>query len=102
VENLQQGKVVSELVIRYYQFIGFDKRLRTARTKMFQNKIPELAKSKGLQNAFQLSKALGVSRATTNRLWNGDFNKIGIDTLHKLCRLFECQISDYLHYFSGN
>jgi DNA-binding Xre family transcriptional regulator len=67
---------------------------------MFKNKIPDLSKKKGLMNAFQLGKALGVSPTTANRLWNGDFAKIGVDTLHRLCNLFECQISDFL-YFDG-
>jgi DNA-binding Xre family transcriptional regulator len=68
---------------------------------MFKNKIPDLSKNKGLMNAFQLGKALGVSPTTASRLWNGDFEKVGIDTLHRLCNLFECQISDYL-YYDGN
>ncbi len=48
---------------------------------MFKNKIPDLSKKKGLMNAFQLGKALGVSPTTASRLWNGDFSRIGIDTL---------------------
>ncbi len=65
---------------------------------MFKNKIPDLSGEKGLVNAFQLGKALGISPTTANRLWNGGFNKVGVDTLHRLCDLFECQISDYLYY----
>jgi DNA-binding Xre family transcriptional regulator len=65
---------------------------------MFKNKIPDLSKKKGLMNAFQLGKALGVSPTTASRLWSGDFGKVGVDTLHRLCDLFECQISDYLYY----
>jgi DNA-binding Xre family transcriptional regulator len=65
---------------------------------MFKNKIPDLSKNRGLMNAYQLGKALKVSPTTANRLWNGEFNKIGIDTLHRLCDLFGCQISDYLFY----
>jgi DNA-binding Xre family transcriptional regulator len=68
---------------------------------MFQNKIPELAQQKGILNAYQLSLALKVSPTLSARLWSGDFQKIGIDTLHKLCDLFGCQISDYLFY-DGN
>ncbi len=68
---------------------------------MFKNKIPDLSKKKGLKNAFQLGKALKCSPTTARRLWDGSFNKIGTDTLHSLCILFECQISDYLFY-DGN
>jgi len=65
---------------------------------MFKNKIPDLSKKKGLMNAFQLGKALVISPTTANRLWNGNFGKVGVDTLHRLCDLFQCQISDYLYY----
>jgi DNA-binding Xre family transcriptional regulator len=65
---------------------------------MFKNKIRDLSENKGLINAFQLGKALDVSPTTASRLWSGDFDKIAVDTLHKLCDLFECQISDYLFY----
>jgi len=65
---------------------------------MFKNKIPDLSKNKGLMNAFQLVKWLDISPTTASRLWNGDFSKVGVDTLHRLCDLFGCQISDYLHY----
>ena len=68
---------------------------------MFKNKIRDLSKKKGLMNAFQLGKALGVSPTTASRLWNGDFGEVGVDTLHRLCDLFECQISDFL-YFDGD
>ncbi len=68
---------------------------------MFENKIPDLSREKGLVNAFQLSQALNVSPTTANRLWNGGFNKVGVDTLHRLCDLFGCQISDFL-YYDGN
>ncbi len=33
---------------------------------MFKNKIPDLSKNKGLMNAFQLGKALGVSPTTAS------------------------------------
>jgi DNA-binding Xre family transcriptional regulator len=65
---------------------------------MFRNRIPELAEKRGLKNAYQLGKALRVSPTLSSRLWNGDFSKIGIDTLHRLCEFFDCQVSDFLHY----
>jgi DNA-binding Xre family transcriptional regulator len=68
---------------------------------MFKNRIPELAKKQGISNAYQLGISLKVSPAISARLWGGDFQKIGIVTLHKLCDLFGCQISDFLFY-DGN
>jgi DNA-binding Xre family transcriptional regulator len=68
---------------------------------MFKNRIRDLAERQGISNAYQLGKALNVSPTLSARLWSGDFEKIGVDTLHKLCDLFGCQISDYLFY-DGN
>lgn len=68
---------------------------------MFKNNIPKLAEEKGIINAFQLAKALNISYSVVVRLWNGEFSKVGIDTLHRLCDLFQCQISDFL-YWDGN
>lgn len=67
---------------------------------MFKNKIPEWSKRRGIQNAFQLANELKISQATASRLWSGNFSKVGIDTLHKLCELFDCQIGDFL-FFDG-
>lgn len=69
---------------------------------MFKSRIRELGRDKGLENAFQLSKALRCSPTKATRLWNGDFSKIGIDTLHSLCELFECQISDFLYFVTND
>jgi DNA-binding Xre family transcriptional regulator len=65
---------------------------------MFKNKIPNLSRKQGLMNAYQLGLALRVSPTTARRLWDGSFDKIGTGTLHSLCILFQCQISDYLFY----
>jgi DNA-binding Xre family transcriptional regulator len=63
---------------------------------MFKNQIPKIAEQKGIQNAFQLSKALGVGPMTTARLWNGEFDRVDLVTFHRLCDLFQCQISEFL------
>jgi DNA-binding Xre family transcriptional regulator len=65
---------------------------------MFRNKLPELAKEHNVENAFQLSKLLNVAASTTNRLWKGEFDKVSIDTMHKICEAFNCQISDFLEW----
>jgi excisionase family DNA binding protein len=40
-----------------------------------------------------------------SRLWKGEFDKIGINTMEKLCDYFYCQPNDFLEYpltLSGN
>ena len=63
----------------------------------FRNKIPEAAKAAGIVNAFQLAKAAGLSPMAASRLWK-DFSRCDVDSLHRLCELFDCQISDFLEY----
>lgn len=63
---------------------------------MFRITIVKKAEEKGIENAFQLSKALGVSAMTAARLWSGDYGRIDIATLHRLCDLFQCQISEFI------
>jgi DNA-binding Xre family transcriptional regulator len=45
----------------------------------------------GYKSAYALQKALGISPTVAYRLWSGDLDKIGINTIEKLCLLFNCQ-----------
>jgi DNA-binding Xre family transcriptional regulator/predicted XRE-type DNA-binding protein len=68
-------------------------------------KIAELAGKHGLKSAYALQKALDISPTMASRLWKGEFDKIGINTLEKLCDYFQCQPNDLLEYpltLSGN
>jgi excisionase family DNA binding protein len=68
-------------------------------------KIAELAGKHGLKSAYALQKALNISPTMASRLWKGEFDKIGINTLEKLCDYFYCQPNDFLEYpltLSGN
>ncbi|PSL41738.1 putative transcriptional regulator [Salsuginibacillus halophilus] len=39
----------------------------------------------------------GLSRTTISKLYHEESQKLGIDTIAKLCDLFECQIQDLLY-----
>jgi DNA-binding Xre family transcriptional regulator len=67
---------------------------------MIEIKIAEKARSRGLDTAFSLQKALNISPTIAARLWKGKFNKIGVGTMDKLCTFFKCQPND-LFFFTG-
>jgi DNA-binding Xre family transcriptional regulator len=60
--------------------------------------IRERAEKNGITTAYQLQKAMGISPTIAARLWRGDFDKIGIGTLDRLCRVLRCQPDKLLHY----
>lgn len=65
---------------------------------MIVSLIRQTAEKRGIENAHQLEKALNVSPTLAARLWRGDFDKIGINTLDKLCRVLRCQPNKLLKY----
>jgi DNA-binding Xre family transcriptional regulator len=61
--------------------------------------IRERAEKCGIENAYQLQKAMGVSPTLAARLWGGDFKMIGVnDTLNSLCRVLRCQPDKLFKY----
>ena len=65
---------------------------------MIKIRVREAAERRGYTSAYQLRVALGVSPSLAARLWKGEFEKIGIGTLDKLCALLECQPNQLLRY----
>jgi DNA-binding Xre family transcriptional regulator len=61
-------------------------------------KIAETAEKHGVRSAYALQKALNISPTIAARLWKGEFAKIGVNTLEKLCEHFQCQTNDLLEY----
>jgi DNA-binding Xre family transcriptional regulator len=53
--------------------------------------IRERAEKRGIENANQLGTALNVAPNVSARLWNGVFEKLGMNTLEKLCEVLQCQ-----------
>lgn len=65
---------------------------------MIRSKIKEVAKSKGVENAYQLGVLIGVTPNVSARLWKDDFTQIGKVTLDKLCSALDCDVGDLLIY----
>ncbi len=65
---------------------------------MIKIKIAETAQRNGLKSAYALQKALNISPTIAARLWKGNFDKIGINTLERLCEYLQCQTNDLLEY----
>jgi DNA-binding Xre family transcriptional regulator len=66
--------------------------------QMIKIKIAELAKKHDVTSAYQLQNFLNISPSIASRLWKGDFEKIGINTINKLCNRLVCQPSDFMEY----
>ncbi len=65
---------------------------------MIKIKIAEFLKTRGCTSAYQLQTKLVISPTVAARLWKGDFDKIGINTINKICYLFSCQPNDLFEY----
>lgn len=63
--------------------------------------IRERAEKLGIENANQLGVALDVAPNVSARLWTGVFDKLGMNTLAKLCEVLQCQ-PNTLFKFSPN
>lgn len=65
---------------------------------MIEVKIRERAEKCGITTAYQLQKAMEVSPTIAARLWRGDFDKLGMVTLDRLCRVLRCQPDKLLRH----
>jgi DNA-binding Xre family transcriptional regulator len=65
---------------------------------MIEVKIREVCESRGITTAYQLQKALNVQPSVAARLYKGEFSKIDLGTLDKLCALLKCQPHKLLHF----
>jgi DNA-binding Xre family transcriptional regulator len=65
---------------------------------MIKIKIAELATKHSVSTAYQLQNKLDVSPSVASRLFKGDIDKIGINTINKICFAFDCQPSDFLEF----
>lgn len=52
--------------------------------------VKEVAERRGIRNAYGLQLATGLSPDVTQRLWRGEWEKIGKETLDRLCRALKC------------
>ena len=60
--------------------------------------VREVAEKKGIRNAYGLQLATGLSPDVSQRLWRGEWEKIGKETLERLCKALKCQPGKLLRY----
>lgn len=60
---------------------------------MVKVRIQAAAKRRGLKNANQLAKSVGVSRMVGVRLWEGS-QEPTLSTLEKICEAWDCELSE--------
>jgi DNA-binding Xre family transcriptional regulator len=54
-------------------------------------RVKEAAQKRGIQNAYQLQKELGLSPSKAAKLWKGEMDKIGLETINVLCNKLKCK-----------
>jgi DNA-binding Xre family transcriptional regulator/DNA-binding XRE family transcriptional regulator len=65
-------------------------------------KIDTVAKRRGIKNAYGLQEELKCSPTLAARLWKNSFKQIGIETIERLCDLFDCVPQDLFDYEPKN
>lgn len=66
---------------------------------MIQPTIKERAEEFGITSSYQLQKGLEISSPdVASRLWKGNFTRIDLATLNRLCRLLKCQPNALFKY----
>jgi DNA-binding Xre family transcriptional regulator len=58
---------------------------------MMRIHVQEIAVTKGINSAKALSVQSGIPYASAHRIWNGSVTMLALDTIEKLCRLFNVQ-----------
>ena len=59
--------------------------------------VREIAEKRGITTAYQLQRDLPASPSVAAQLWSGDFKRVDLGTLDKLCKLLKCRPSDILN-----
>jgi DNA-binding Xre family transcriptional regulator len=57
-------------------------------------RVKELAKAAGYTTAYQLQVAADISSSKAARLWGGKMDRIGIETIERLCSTLNCSPND--------
>ncbi len=65
---------------------------------MIKITIREMAEKRGITTAYQLQKALEVQPSMAAKWWRNDLEKIGINTLDRLCTVLKCKPNDLLRF----
>lgn len=65
---------------------------------MIKSRLHILMGEKKIKSINQLSNETGISRLTLTNIYNETGKAIEYETLHKLCRYFQCGVGDLLEF----
>jgi DNA-binding Xre family transcriptional regulator len=68
---------------------------------MITPRIKEVCQKRGITTAYQLQKALPAAPSVAARLWAGEFERVDLTTLDRLCTLLRCKPNDLLAHERG-
>jgi DNA-binding Xre family transcriptional regulator len=68
---------------------------------LIQWRVKEMARSRGIPSAIQLSERCGINKNSMTSIWNGSSLRIDRDSLGKLCSTLECTPGDLLVFVGG-
>jgi len=60
--------------------------------------IKDMAERRDIQNASQLAREARIHTVVAYRLWSGEFQRIDVETLNRLCETLRCQPNQLLRY----
>lgn len=61
-------------------------------------RIREVAKKRGIKNAYQLQKETGFHPSMAANLWKSEWEKSDLRTLNTLCNVLKCTPNDLLEF----
>ncbi|MBX3288429.1 MAG: helix-turn-helix transcriptional regulator [Acidobacteria bacterium] len=65
---------------------------------MIEITIKAAAKKVGITSGYQLQRTTGFDVSMSARLWKGEWKRIDIKTLNKLCNALKCTPNDILRF----
>lgn len=60
--------------------------------------IKDAAKKVGITSSYQLQKAIGYDVSMSARLWKGEWTRIDVKTLNRICNTLRCTPNDILQF----
>jgi DNA-binding Xre family transcriptional regulator len=62
--------------------------------------VKEVAQRAGISSAYELHLRAGLHPGTANQIWYGRAKRVDMDTLSKLCALFQVPVGQLLEYIA--
>lgn len=66
---------------------------------MLKTNLGHIMLDKKIKSVTALSREIDISRETLRKIYNGDrLESVSLDTISKLCKFFNCQITDIVEF----